>query len=202
MEKVSDSSQKFYYVRSTILGFKNHFVTSSIRKQRIFMRTFLIGLVALAVVSCAGSGNNVTPSKADVNMTLDGWHQAASDANFERYFGYFASDSAIFMGTDATERWTIAEFRPWAKPYFEDGQAWDFTPVERHIYFSENGQIAWFDESLDTPNLGPARGSGVLRKQQGQWKITHYNLSIPIPNAIVDTVVQQIDEELQDTTDE
>lgn len=36
---------------------------------------------------------------------------------------------------------------------------------------------------LDTTHLGPARGSGVLvRDDRGAWKIAQYNLSIPIPN--------------------
>lgn len=133
------------------------------------------------------------PSKANVNSVLDDWHNAAGEADFQRYFDHFASDSAIFMGTDATERWTIAEFKPWSKPYFDRGQAWNFTPVERHIYFSDHGETAWFDESLDTPNLGPSRGSGVLLWQDSTWKIIHYNLSIPIPNAIVGDVVDQIE---------
>ncbi|NGP88952.1 nuclear transport factor 2 family protein [Aliifodinibius halophilus] len=135
-----------------------------------------------------------------VNRVLDDWHAAAADADFERYFNHFASDSAIFMGTDATERWTVAEFRPWSKPYFDRGKAWSFTPVERHLYFSENGTTAWFDEALDTPNLGPARGTGVLISKGGEWKIAHYNLSIPIPNAIADTVIKQVEQALQDTT--
>lgn len=160
----------------------------------------IIGLMGCVLLVCCGQPQEYEqPSAAQVQQLLDNWHNAAAEADFDRYFSYFAGDSAIFMGTDATERWTIAEFRPWAKPHFEDGQAWDFTATERHIYFSENGRTAWFDEALDTPNLGPARGSGVLVKQQGKWKIIHYNLSIPIPNAIVDTVVQQVEQALQDT---
>lgn len=139
-------------------------------------------------------------SEEDIHTTLDDWHQAAAAADFEAYFSHFASDSSIFMGTDATERWTVEEFKPWSKPYFDEGRAWDFTPVERHVNFSEMGEVAWFDEELDTPNLGPARGSGVLVRQEGDWKIAHYNLSIPIPNAIADTVVQQVEEALQDTS--
>ncbi|MDX1586955.1 MAG: nuclear transport factor 2 family protein, partial [Balneolaceae bacterium] len=112
----------------------------------------------------------------------------------------FRSDSSIFMGTDATERWTVAEFKPWSKPYFERGSAWSFEAVERHVYFSDNGNVSWFDEVLDTPNLGPSRGTGVLVKGEGSWKIAHYNLSIPIPNAIVDTVVNQVEKALQDSS--
>lgn len=159
-------------------------------------------VIVIALLWFAGciSKQEKAPSKNKVHAVLDDWHKAAAEANFDRYFSHFASDSAIFMGTDATERWTVAEFKPWAKPYFDRGQAWSFVPVQRHIYFSDAGNTAWFDESLDTPNLGPARGTGVLVKNDTTWRITHYNLSIPIPNAIADTVVKQVEKALTDTT--
>lgn len=139
---------------------------------------------------------NLQKTTAEVNRVLDDWHNAASVGDFERYFNHFENDSSIFMGTDATERWTVAVFRPWSEPHFADGMAWDFSPVFRKVYMSESGNTAWFDEMLDTPNLGPVRGSGVLVKQGEAWKIAHYNLSIPIPNSIADDVVQQINKEL------
>src|SRR6185436_17504936 len=55
--------------------------------------------------------------------------------------------------------------------------------VRRAITVSAEGKRAWFDEDLETEKLGPARGSGVLIKEQGRWKIAQYDLSIPIPNA-------------------
>lgn len=149
--------------------------------------------------ACERGQRNLNPSEQEVNAVLDDWHEAAADADFERYFSYFHSDSSIFMGTDATERWTVAEFKPWSKPYFDRGDAWSFEPIERHVYFSDNGRTSWFDEKLDTPNLGPSRGTGVLVKEDTEWKIAHYNLSIPIPNAIADTVVKQVNEALQDS---
>ncbi len=97
------------------------------------------------------------------------------------------------MGTDATERWTVAEFKPWSKPFFDRGRAWSFTGHNRYVFFSDTGTTAWFDEELDTPNLGPCRGTGVMRLTPDGWKIAHYNLSIPIPNEMVDQVVQQVD---------
>lgn len=160
-------------------------------------RVLFLLMAVLFLGGCSGSLDSYNPSHQEVEEVLDDWHEAAADADFERYFNHFHSDSAIFMGTDATERWTIAEFRPWAEPHFENGEAWDFTPQERQIYFSANGKTAWFDEELDTPNLGPARGSGVLLLEDEEWKIAHYNLSIPIPNAIADTVIQQVEEALQ-----
>lgn len=156
-------------------------------------------LIAMGVMlaGCKGQSLDRQEEIMNVNRVLDDWHNAADEADFQRYFGHFSSDSSIFMGTDATERWTIAEFKPWAKPYFDRGDAWHFTPVERHVYLSETGQTAWFDERLNTPNLGPSRGSGVLVYKGERWKIAHYNLSIPIPNAIVDTVVSQVAAELE-----
>ena len=96
------------------------------------------------------------------------------------------------MGTDASERWTVTEFRAWAKPPFQRKSAWSFRPRDRHIVFSADGNTAWFDEMLDTPNLGLCRGSGVLVSLGGQWKIAQYNLPVPIPNALVSAIVKQI----------
>ena len=45
--------------------------------------------------------------------------RAASDE--ERYFAHFADD-AVFMGTDATERWDKAAFRAYAHPHFAKGK--------------------------------------------------------------------------------
>ncbi|MDX1393102.1 MAG: nuclear transport factor 2 family protein, partial [Gemmatimonadota bacterium] len=47
--------------------------------------------------------------EAAVSAVLDALHQAASDADFDRYFGLYAEDF-IFLGTDATERWDRPSF--------------------------------------------------------------------------------------------
>lgn len=115
-----------------------------------------------------------------VAATLERFHAAAASADEEGYFALFA-DGGVFMGTDAKERWTVPQFRAYAHPRFATGKAWSFRSVYREI--AVRGDTAWFDESLDTPNLGPARGSGVLiRDAGGDWKIAQYNLSVPIPN--------------------
>jgi ketosteroid isomerase-like protein len=131
-----------------------------------------------------------------VAAVLDDWHKSAAEANEERYFGHLAKD-AIFLGTDATERWTRDEFRKFAHPYFAKGKAWSFKATKRNVYLSKEGTTAWFDEELDTPNLGPARGTGVLVLEGQDWKIAHYNLSVPIPNEIFDGVKKQIEAALK-----
>lgn len=126
-----------------------------------------------------------------IDAVLDDWHRAAATADEARYFGHFAANG-VFMGADAAERWTVPEFRQWAKPQFQRKSAWDFHPRDRHVSLSADGATAWFDEMLDTPNLGLCRGSGVLVREKGEWKIAQYNLSVPIPNSIVYTLVKEI----------
>jgi hypothetical protein len=145
----------------------------------------------ICVFASAALGAPVQTPAQRVGMVLDDWHKAAGNADEARYFGYFAPNG-VFMGTDATERWTVAEFRQWAKPHFDAKKAWNFTPRSRHIDVSADGKTAWFDEILDTPNLGLCRGSGVLVLLGGEWKIAQYNLSVPIPNALVEGIVKQI----------
>lgn len=123
----------------------------------------------------------------DVNQLVDLWHKAASEANFKQYFDVM-EDDAIFIGTDATEYWNKQEFENYAKPHFDKGKAWSFTTLERHIYFDSTGNTAWFDELLDT-QMKICRGSGVLVKTGGRWKIKHYVLSMTIPNETSKSVI-------------
>lgn len=140
------------------------------------------GGVALALLCACGASTphvDVAVERDAIGAVLDDWHDAAAQADEERYFGHFAADG-IFLGTDATERWNVTEFREYAHPHFERGRAWVFRATERNIDIE--GMLAWFDEALDTEGLGPARGSGVLRREEGTWKIVHYNLTITVPN--------------------
>jgi hypothetical protein len=131
---------------------------------------------------------NAQTDKDKINNTLDAWHKAAADVKFEAYFSTL-NDDAIYIGTDATENWTKSAFKTWAKPYFDKGTTWNFTALERHIFFDKSGKIAWFDELLNT-QMKICRGSGVLVKVGNEWKIQHYVLSMTIPNDEVDAVTK------------
>jgi len=133
-----------------------------------------------------------TPAEKAVAAVLDDWHLAAAQADEQRYFGLLAED-AVFLGTDPAERWTKASFQAWAHPIFQRGRAWTFRATRRAITLAQDGRTAWFDEDLDTPNLGPARGTGVLTQEKGGWRIRQYNLSVPIPNDLMKAVKAQIE---------
>jgi ketosteroid isomerase-like protein len=142
----------------------------------------------LVFTACA---TTTTDDTAGVNRTLDAWHRAAAEANESAYFAAMSPDF-VFLGTDATERWDLPSFRAFAHPYFAKGTAWTFTPRERHVIVSPRGDVAWFDEKLDSATYGECRGTGVVRRIGGEWKIAHYNLTIPIPNDLAKEVVARI----------
>ena len=158
-------------------------------------RRSLARLAGFALV--IGSAAPVPPlagqddARAEVSAVLDALHAAASEADFEGYFSLYAGE-AVFLGTDATERWTREEFMDYTKARFDTGTGWTYHMLERHIAIAPGGATAWFDERLENANLGETRGSGVLVMEDGGWKIAQYNLTIPIPNEMAREVAQRI----------
>ena len=148
-------------------------------------------LIPLFVVACVRMP--ALDERTLINRALDDWHDAAAKADETRYFGAMAPEF-VFLGTDATERWDVAAFREFAHPYFAKGTAWTFVPRDRHVILAPSKDVAWFDEKLDSATYGECRGSGVMRRIDGVWKVAHYNLTIPIPNDLAKTVVGMIRE--------
>ena len=149
--------------------------------RRVVSMFALISMLWGCAASSSQHASVASPKtgKDAVGAVLDDWHRAASEADEERYFGHFHPEG-VFLGTDATERWDVEAFRAYAHPHFAKGKAWSFVATRRAIVI--RGGAAWFDEDLRTPNLGPARGSGVLLKVGEHWRIAHYNLTITVPN--------------------
>jgi hypothetical protein len=141
-------------------------------------------LLLLIILTNFASAQN----KEIINATLDNWHKAAAKADFKSYFDVL-TDDAIYIGTDATENWNKKQFEAFAKPYFDKGRAWNFTALERNIYFSSDKKMVWFDELLNT-QMKICRGSGVMVKEKNIWKIKHYVLSMTVPNENSDEVVK------------
>jgi hypothetical protein len=162
---------------------------------RAFHALALLALVAGCTTPPAGApaAFDAAAATAEVSAVLDALHHNASIADEATYFGLFAPEG-VFLGTDATERWTVDQFREYAHPGFSQGRGWTYVLREgtRHIAFAPGGAVAWFDEILDNANYGETRGTGVLRRVGDDWKISQYHLTIPVPNALADTVVAMI----------
>ena len=144
-------------------------------------------LGALAVCALTAGAPTDAPASPDdtrraVAAVIDGLHAAASKADESKYFAYFAPDG-VFVGTDATEIWSVEAFRAYAHPHFSKGQGWTYVPrPDRRVRLGADGRTAWFYETLDHAKYGVLRGSGVLVLLDGQWRVAQYVLSFAVPN--------------------
>ncbi|MCS3869115.1 hypothetical protein J3D55_002031 [Chryseobacterium ginsenosidimutans] len=155
------------------------------KKTTIFF-TFILCFLSFTTIL---SQSKFEKEKIEIGKMLDGFNIAAAKADFNAYFNYYA-DESTFIGTDATEVWDKKEFMIWGKPHFDKKKTWNFTSLKRNIYFSKDGKLAWFDELLDT-QMKICRGSGVVEKINGAWKVKQYVLSMTIPNDVSDKVVAE-----------
>jgi hypothetical protein len=156
------------------------------------MRRFLLACCLLVSFSSAAFAADDAALTRQVNAFVDAWHDDAANARLA-YFDKIAKDG-VYIGTDKTELWRRDEFRQWAKPHFERKSAWSFKATRRNVYFSPDKSIIWFDELLDTPNMGPCMASGVIRKTANGFEIVHYQLSMAVPNEVAGKVTRLIGE--------
>lgn len=126
------------------------------------------------------------PSLEELGAFLDAWHEAASRADADVYLGSIADDG-VFLGTDPSERWDKAAFSAYVLPYFEAGRGWTYLPSNRHA--AMEGELAWFDETLENQKYGQLRGTGVARWRGGSWELLQYDLHFTIPNEAGGAVV-------------
>ncbi|HSQ35384.1 MAG TPA: nuclear transport factor 2 family protein [Candidatus Binatia bacterium] len=138
-------------------------------------------LLLLAAGLAFAMAGDSAPAQQEIDRVLTAWHQAAAVADATTYFDALAP-GAVFLGTDLRERWEKEAFRKWAAPFFKRPSAWTFRASRRQVSLSADGNTAWFDEDLVSESYWPCRGSGVLEKTGGQWKIRQYNLALTIPN--------------------
>ena len=154
------------------------------------MIKFIAILMLIFAFSCSTNNVNVAQEIPIIETILNEWHHAAAVADEDKFFSTFTKDG-IYIGTDPTEHWQANELKEWSKKYFERESAWSFEPYDRNIYFSEDGKTVWFDELLKTW-MGTCRGSGVMKIENGTWKIAHYHLAIAVPNDKIDGYLELI----------
>jgi ketosteroid isomerase-like protein len=156
-------------------------------------RWVLVTVVGLLSFSIYASEENALTTHHSIEQVLKSFHKAAANSDSKAYFDLLTED-AVFLGTDATERWEKPAFKAFAEPYFDEGRGWAYTPTKQNISLSQDGETAFFDELLVNESYGQCRGSGMLRLTKKGWKIVQYNLSIPLPNALAKDVVATIAE--------
>lgn len=90
----------------------------------------------------------------EIGHVLDGFHAATAASNLDTYMHHFAPNGC-FLGTDATEAWTVLEFRTYAQPHFDAGHGWVCHPVSatRKNQFS-GSTTACIDKQLESSRWG------------------------------------------------
>ncbi len=129
-----------------------------------------------------------------VSVLLDRLHEAASKADGAAYFDCF-TPSGIFVGTDATEVWTIDQFKAYALPIFAKGKGWTYHPdktTRRIMPVAKDGQAFRFYETLKHAKYGTLRGSGVAVFFRGKLLVDQYVLSFAIPNEKTDAMLKAV----------
>lgn len=158
-------------------------------------RSIAVCISAILLTGCSGTQTRHSFSddmeKVVINGVLTSWHVAADQGLYEFYFDQM-TDDAVFLGTDASERWTKDEFMSYAREPFSDGNGWTYTQVESHIAFNDARDTAWADEILENEKYGTLRGTSVLRKVNDRWKIAHYSLTFLVPNGKAGRIVELI----------
>ena len=162
-------------------------------KGLLMSQRFTFLFLFLVVATGVGFGTERTPEGRAVDATLTAFHAAAAEADGELYFSLLAED-VIYIGTDASERWTFNDFKAFAEPYFSKGRGWTYTATERHIAIAPDGDVASFDEMLWSESYGTCRGTGVLLLTDGGWRIVQYHLTFPIPNELSREITARIKE--------
>lgn len=136
----------------------------------------------------AASADNADVSAID--NVIDDFHDAAAHGDKARYLGHMTANG-VFMGTDEWERWPKnPEFSEYVDGRFKDGVGWNYKSVERKVTVANSAEIAWFDEVVYSETNGRFRGTGVLVKEAGEWKIAHYAMSFLILNENWEEVIE------------
>jgi ketosteroid isomerase-like protein len=146
-------------------------------------------LVALLLPLMSVAEDTAADQEAVANV-IDDFHDAAAHGDKERYLGHF-TDDAVFLGTDEWERWPKhPDFEDYVNERFKDGSGWNYKSVERNIRFNDRADVAWVDEVVYSETSGRLRGTGVLTRQSGQWKLEHYAMSFLILNENWEEVIE------------
>ncbi len=158
--------------------------------MRLVFALLAISGVLLSACARPVDEKNLQLAKQEASAVLDRYYEAVGKADFAGFIQEFSKE-AYFYGTDATEIWPYEEFAPAIKESFAKGVGWDFDLKDRRVQVSQNGDVAWFAELAHFKNTDYLlRPTGVMAKQNGQWKITQLVMGMPIPNLLYPPVLQ------------
>jgi hypothetical protein len=125
--------------------------------------------------------NNYTMADGAPTNTLNALYQAGIENNATAFLALLSAD-AVFIGMDGSDRLQGQSLRRFLSERFSQQEGWGYLSRDRELRVSEDGSVAWFEESLAHDALGRGWGSGVMINSSEGWKIAQYNLAVSVPN--------------------
>lgn len=159
------------------------------------MKKIITAYLFFGLFTSFAFAQNQSQDELAIIAVLDDFHDAAAKADAARYLGHM-TDDAVFLGTDEHERWPMQpDFIEYVNDRFAAG-GWSYYSTNKNISFSQDGSVAWFDETSISNSMGAHfRGSGVLERINGEWKIAQYVLSVLVYNELWEDVMGLITDE-------
>ncbi|MAG56434.1 MAG: hypothetical protein CMJ83_09100 [Planctomycetes bacterium] len=106
-------------------------------------------LVLVAVIPAqeppASSATQQEDAERAVRAVLADVRQAKAEADGDRFFKHFSA-TAVCLGTDATERWTLPQLKKAFRPSFDQGLRRPSVLIDRDVHVTKDGKVAWFSE--------------------------------------------------------
>ena len=127
------------------------------------------------------------PARSEVAAALEELYRAGAEADLEGYLDRLSED-AVMLGTDVHGRFTRSDIREWLEPYFAAGQRIGSRLLVLRVTEAVDGRFAWFDSLSEKPELCLLRGSGLMRREEGKWRVVHHDLAFLIPNDMLGLV--------------
>jgi ketosteroid isomerase-like protein len=125
---------------------------------------------------------------ATPDAALDALHKAGADANAAA-FEALLSEDVVFLGVGGAGRLEGQAARAYFSELMAQGNAWVYSSSLRETRVSDDGSVAWFDETLEHGQLGLGRATGVLVRSGEGWKVAQYNLTVPVSSGATPAAV-------------
>ncbi|MBI9063519.1 MAG: nuclear transport factor 2 family protein [Marinilabiliaceae bacterium] len=126
---------------------------------------------------------------AEIESVLNKLLRSQEKGDINDFADCFAQDeNFVTIGTDIDEIWyDWPTFFSWMKSAITKWQGYSITEKNTRITMSNNGQVAWYSQLMDTcfetkgepVRLEGFRHTGVVEYRNGKWLIVQSHISIP-----------------------
>ncbi len=128
--------------------------------------------------------------KDELSLLIRDWYYAASEGQAEQFLRFFVRDSRTsYFGTDPSEIWYgFEQIKENLEENFRTYGKWNI--MSKNLRVHQTGDMAVFTDEVElsarlheSSIAEDARMSGVLVRENGEWKILQAHFSLGIPNS-------------------